>query len=156
MLSKIFFAVLAAAVLVMAFFTFYGYSWLGSIGSPRDAALGYEFHAGLGGTFLWIATLLLLILANSVFWTTRRAWALWTTLVFFAVFAVIRYFWIEQSYFAFKQSNGLGEGSFSFGPFIGVLFIVCAAGVVFVDYFLISRIQQRFLPAAELPAEAEE
>ena len=47
MLTKIFTVLLTVSILVMAFLTFYSWSWLGSIGAPASAATGYEYHAGI-------------------------------------------------------------------------------------------------------------
>ena len=47
MWSKIYLAILAVAVVVMAFFTYYAWSWLQSIGQPVAAAAGYDYHSRL-------------------------------------------------------------------------------------------------------------
>src|SRR5215203_878872 len=102
MWNKIYLAVLAVAFLVMCFFTFYANSWLGSIGSPKDALAGYEYYAGLSSIFLSISAVVLLILANVILWYTRRGWAMWTTLAYFAIFVILRFFWLEKSRYTFQ------------------------------------------------------
>src|SRR5205809_4376915 len=107
MWNKIYFVVLAVAFLVMCFLTFYANSWLGSIGNPKDALEGYYYYAGLGSTFLWISSAVLLILANVILWTTQRGWATWTTLTFFAIFVILRAFWLEKARYNFQNSDTL-------------------------------------------------
>jgi hypothetical protein len=155
MWDKIYLAVLAAALLVMSFFSFYSYSWLHSIGSPKDALAGYEYYAGLAGAFLWISTLVLLILANILFWKTRRAWALWTSFGYFAAFLLLRYFWLETASFNFQKENNLTDSSFSFSPVLGVILVIVAGVVVFFNQFLNLRLQQKMYPPRELPGEVE-
>jgi hypothetical protein len=146
MWNKIYLAVLAVAVVVLCFFTFYSNSWLGSIGDPKATKDYYEFYSGLSWTILWISSLILLILANILLWKTRRGWAMWTTFLFFAVFTIVRYFWLEQTFFAFKKSNGLWQGEFSLTPVIGVILIVIAAAVVFLNQFLNLRSNEKMYP----------
>ena len=143
MWNKIYFAVLAVAVLAMCFFIFYANSWFGSIGSPKDAIEGYYFYSGLGSTFLWISSALLLILANVILWNTRRGWALWTTFVYFAVFVVLRTFWLEKARYNFENSDSL-----FFTPIIGVILIIIAGAIVFFSQFLNLRMNEKMYPPA--------
>lgn len=141
MLSKIYLAVLAVAVLVMCFFIFYANSWFGSIGDPRDALAGYDFYAGLSSTVLWISTAVLLILANIILWNTRLGWAMWTTFAFFAVFVVLRTFWLEKARYNFQNSD-----AFFFTPFVGVMLIIGFGAVVFFNQFLNLRLNEKMYP----------
>ena len=147
MWNKIYFAVLAVAVLAMCFFTFYAYSWLGSIGSPKDALAGFDYFAGSGSVFLWISSAVLLILANVILWNTRREWALWTTFVYFAVFVVLRTFWLEKARYNFQNSDSL-----FFTPIVGVILIIIAGAIVFFNQFLNLRLNEKMYP----PAPADE
>ena len=132
MWNKIYFAVLAAAALAMCFFTFYAVSWFGSIGSPKDALAGYEYYAGLGSVFLWISSAVLLILANVILWNTRRGWALWTTLAYFAVFVLLRTFWLEKARFNFQ----FPESVFFTPALVGAGLIIAAGAVVFFNQLI--------------------
>ena len=147
MWNKIYFAGLAVAVLAMFFFTFYANSWFGSIGSPKDALAGYEYYAGLGSIFLWISSAVLLILANVILWNTRRGWALWTTFLYFAVFVVLRTFWLEKARYSFQNSDSL-----FFTPIIGVILIIIAGAIIFFNQFLNLRLNEKMYP----PAPADE
>ncbi len=155
MWNKIYLAVFAVALVVMSFLTFYSHSWLGSIGDPKITKEFYEFYAGLSSTFYWVSSLTLLILANVLLWKTRRGWALWTTLGFFTVFTIVQYFWLGQSFFAFKKSNGLWQGEFSLTPFVGVVLIIIAAGIFFFNHFLNLRLRERMHPAKEAEEELQ-
>ncbi len=149
MLSKIYLGILVLSLIVMSFFVFYSWSWLQSIGLPATAAAGYEYHAGLAWPLLWITTIGLLTLGNAVLWVTNRSWAMWVTLVYFAAMIVIRLFWLEQSYFAFRKANNLSDGSFALGPFVAVILIVVVAAIVFFDQFIIVRLRQKMYPPVE-------
>jgi len=141
MWNKIYFAVLGIAGLVMCFFTFYAKSWLGSIGNPKDALEGYYYYAGFGSTFLWISSAVLLILANVLLWAMRRGWAMWTTLAYFAVFVILRTFWLEKARYNFENSNSL-----FFTPIVGVILIIIAAAIIFFNQILNLRLNEKMYP----------
>ena len=148
MWSKLYLAVLAISIFVMAFFTYYAWSWLQSVGEPVAAVAGYQYHAGLGWMALWLFAVILLVLANAVLWTSRRGWAAWTTFLFFAVFLVIRYFWLHQAFFQFQKDNGLWDGGLLIAPFSAAILIVLMAAVVFFDQFAIVRLHRKMYPPA--------
>ena len=158
MFSKIYLAVLSAAVIVMVFFTYYSWSWLQSIGLPLAAVEGYAYHESLAWMALWLFAVILLLLGNAVLWTSSRSWEMWTTFVYFSVFVIIRYFWLDQAYFQFKKANGMFDGSFSIAPIMAVILIVLMAIIVFFDTFLVTRLRAKTFPAiqqAEPEAPAE-
>lgn len=146
MLSKIYLAVLSLSLVAMGFFIFYSWSWLQSIGVPSAAAVGYEYHAGLAWPLLWITTIALLALGNAILWETNRSWAMWLAFVYFTVMAVIRFFWLEQTYFAYRRAANLTDGSFTLGPFLAVVVIAIVAAIVFFDQFLILRLREKMYP----------
>ncbi|MGI8788878.1 MAG: hypothetical protein ACR2HG_14140 [Pyrinomonadaceae bacterium] len=158
MWNKIYLIVLAAAVLIISVLTYLSYSWLTSIGSPLIAVDNYNHYSNLGWIFLWISAVILLVVGNVVLWTTRKPWALWTSLLYFAVFIVLQTFWLEESFFDFKQHNNLANGAFSLSPFLGVGLIVLAAIIVFFNQFLVKRLHEKMYPPAQpiepLPEES--
>src|SRR5215204_987330 len=145
MWNKIYLAILAAAVLVMCFFTFYAGNWLTSIGDPRDAIAGYEYYAGLGMTFLSISTVILLVLANVILWKTRRGWAMWTTLGYFAIFLSLRIFWLEKTRYTLQYPESL----FFTPALIGGIGIIAAGSVVFINQLLNLRLNGKLNPPPE-------
>lgn len=142
MWNKIYLAVLALAFVVMCFFTFYANSWLGSIGNPKDALAGYHHYAGWSSTILVVSSLILLIIANVILWTTRRAWAIWITFVYFTIFVVLRTFWLEKSRYNFENSDSL-----FFTPIVGVILIIAGGAAVFFNQFLNLRLSERMYPS---------
>lgn len=155
MLNKIYLAVLAVSIGIMVFFTYYSWSWLQSIGVPVAALEGYAYHANLAWAVLWLSSVLLLILANAILWKNGKAVAIWVTFLYFAVFVLVWYFWLDQSYFQFKKANGLWDGSFSVGPIFGVILVVIAGVVVFADQFVVLRLAKRMYPDDVVPEVAE-
>lgn len=158
MWSKIYLAVLAVAFLGMAFFTFYSWSWLQSIGLPAAAVAGYEYHARLAWPSLWFATIILLVLGNAILWTSGRAWAMWLTFIYFSAFALTRYFWLDRVFLEFRTVNGLTDSSFSAAPLMAVILVVVMAAIVFFDQFIVLRLRAKTYPAAEKydsPAESQ-
>jgi hypothetical protein len=145
MWNKIYFAVLAAASLAMCFFTFYANSWLGSIGSPKDAIEGYEFYAGIGSVFLSVSAGVLLILANVILWNTRRGWAMWTTLAYFAIFVLLRAFWLEKARYNFQYPDSL----FFTPALVGAVLIIAAGVIVFFNQLLNLRFHEKMYPPSE-------
>ncbi len=156
MWSKIYLAILAVAIVVMAFFTFYSWSWLQSIGLPAAAVAGYEYHAELAWPALWILTIALLVLGNAVLWASGRAWAMWITFIYFAAFVIIRYFWLDKAFLGFRTTHGLTDSSFSVAPLMAVILVVLMAAIVFFDQFIVLRLRTKTYPSAEKEASPAE
>lgn len=153
MLNKIYLLMLAVAVLAMGVLIYFPYSWLQSLTAPKDVAANYLFYANLSWTFMLISTLVLLILANVVLWKTRRAWAMWATLLYFAIFTIAQKFWLDQAFFNYQQTNNLTDSAISFGALFGVVLIVLAAIIVFFDQYLVKRLLDKTSPPLQ-PVEA--
>lgn len=147
MWNRIYFVVIAVCVVVMSALTYYSWSWLQSIGAPRAAVEGYTYHSGIAWNFLWVSSVALLILANVILAKYQKSWAMWASLVYFAVFVVIRYFWLEGSFSQLNHSSGLGEAGMSWAPVTGVIICIAAAAVVIANQFLALRISEKMYPA---------
>jgi hypothetical protein len=148
MWSRIYLALLAGSTLVCGLFIYYACSWLNSIGSPTAAAEGFAYHAGIASFLLFATSAGLLLVASAVMWQAERAWALWTTFVFFTVFVLLRYFWLEPSFVQFSADNGLGGRTFSFGPLMAVALVIVAGLITFADQFALIKLRQRAYPGA--------
>lgn len=155
MWSKLYFGVVAAAVIVMAFFTYYAWSWLQSIGQPAAAVTGYEYHAGLAWAVLWISIVILMVLGNAVLWATGKSWAIWTSVIYFSVFAVVKYFWLDRVFIDFRTSNGMAEGGFSFAPILAAILILLVAAIAFFDQFLIVRLRAKTFGSSAAAEESD-
>lgn len=154
MFRKIYLAALALSVAVMAFFTYYSWSWLQSIGQPAAAVAGYEYHSNLAWITLWVTSVALLVLGNAVLWTTRSAWALWLTCLYFAVFVIIKYFWLGREFMKFSEASS----AFYTGPLIAAGLIIVMAAVVFLDSLAVVRLLASIYPDTkerEIEPEAE-
>jgi hypothetical protein len=141
MWNKIYLAVLAVAVVVMSFFIIYSHSWFGSIDNPKNVLEGFEYYAGLGSTFLWISTAVLLILANIILWNSRRAWAMWTSFAYFAIFILLRDIWLAKASYNFQKSD-----SFFITPVVGVILIIAFGTIVFFNQFVNLRLNEKMYP----------
>ncbi|MGI9036981.1 MAG: hypothetical protein ACR2GD_13220, partial [Pyrinomonadaceae bacterium] len=107
MWNKIFFALLAAAVLGMLGLTYFSYSSLQSITKPADVVANYNFYNNLYWSLLWISSLVLLIIGNVILWTQRKSWALWSVLLFFASCSILQTGWLGEICFDYKKQNNL-------------------------------------------------
>jgi hypothetical protein len=139
--------------MVTGFFSFYSWSWLQSIDRPAFAVAGYEYHADLAFYSIWFFFLALLVTGNLIFWRTQKAWALWSSLGFFAVFVFIHYFFLAESLFHFKKNAGFVDSGFSVGPFIGAATIAVIGILVFLNHLGIARLHQRIHQAKPLAEE---
>ena len=157
MWNKIYLVVLAIAILAMGVLLYFPYSWLQSITAPKDVAEHYKLYANIGWIFLLASSLALLIIGNVVLWKTRQAWAMWVSLLYFSVFIIAHTFWLENSFFRYKQTNNLESGLISWSPLFGVVLIVLAAIIIFFNQYLVKRMLDKMYPAMqpveELPAE---
>ena len=147
MWSKFYLAVLAVAVIVMAFFTYYAWSWLQSIGQPVAAAEGYDYHSGLAWNAIWLFTIAMLICGNAVLWASGRAWAMWATFLYFATVWIIHGFWLEPMSVRFNKESGLSDATVSMAPISAVVLIVLMAIIVFFDKFLVIRLRDKTYPS---------
>jgi hypothetical protein len=143
---------LAVFLLLMSILTYIARSWLGSITDPRNVISNYEYYAKINGNFLWISALILLILANVILWKTRKTWAFWTTLLYFVFFVVLHTFWLDKSFLEYKRGNSLQLTGFSLTPFIGAVFCVLAAVLIFFNQLLVLKMRDKMFPPA-LPVE---
>lgn len=154
MWTTIYLTALSIFIIPMGFFTLYAWSWLQSIGNPQTTAENFTFWSGISWTFLWLSTIVLLILANVALWKTRRAWMLWTTAVYFAVFIVAKYFWLDAAFKTFRAADG-----FSAAPLFGAVLCLLGFAIVFFDQFIVLRLTEKMHPPAlqppleELPEE---
>lgn len=156
MVNKIYLGTLAAALIVMSFFTYYLWSWLQSIGSPAAVVENFDFFAGWSRVFLWISAVVLMLVSNAVLWTYRRSWAMWITATYFAIFIVIKYFWLDQAFVVFKKTNGFSDSSINWGPFFGVILCLVAGGIVFFDQFIIVRLAEKMHPTPGLETTSKD
>jgi len=153
MWTKIFLILFAVALVAMGVLTYLSYAQLQSVGfAPKDIAESFLSYAGFYWTFFWISSLVLLILANVVFWLTRRAWALWLTFLYFSIFILVRTWWLNEVYSAYaKQNNLSADGFFGYG-ILGVLICIAVAVGIFFDQFLVLRMRDR-MQGGDKPAE---
>jgi len=143
MWDKIYTAVLGISFVLMAGLTFYSYTWLQSVGSPVNVVQNYDYYSNIGWIFLWISSIILLILANVILWSTKNVWAMWATFLYFALFMLIRALWLDQSFFNYQQQNGLTNRAFFLGAFSAILFCVLAAIIVFFNQFIVKRMRDK-------------
>lgn len=134
---------LAAALLITGFLTFYAHSWLGSIGKPETVVENYGYFSNFAWSAIWIFTILLLITANFVLWHTRKIWAMWTSFGFFTLFVLIQTFWLARVFVEYKKINNLSESAYFFTPFLGIIFCVLIAIIVFFNQFLLQKALQK-------------
>lgn len=146
MFSKIYLAALGVSVAVVSFFTYYSWSWLQSIGQPAAAIAGYEYHSNLAWITLLITSVVLLLLANAVLWTTRSAWAMWVTFIFFSFFAVAKFFWLKFVFIDFQMRTAPSGTGVLRGPFLAVLLIVIMAAIVFFNQFIVIKLRAKTYP----------
>jgi len=149
MWNKVYLGLLAASTLLLGILMYLSYGWLKSIGAPLTVIEKYNYYSNINWLFLWISTLVLLLMGNVVLWKMRKSWALWTTLLYFVFFVVLQTFWLEQSFFHFKQENISGSGGFSFSPFFGIALIVLAAIIVFFNQFIVKRLNNKMFPPVQ-------
>ena len=149
MWNKIYLGCLAVSTLVLGILIYFSFDWLKSIGSPATVVEEYNYYSNWSRGFLWISTLILLAVGNIILWKMRKPWALWITLLYFVFFIVLQTFWLQRSFFQFKQEK-LGSDGFLFSPFFGIAMVVLAAIIVFFDQFLVKRLNDKMFPSEQL------
>jgi hypothetical protein len=152
MWPRIYLGVLAAAVLVVSFFTYYSWSWLESIGRPGDAIAGYQATSGIAWTMLCLTSIVLAFIAAGVTWTRKSSWALWVTFAYFAVFLAIEAFYLDPAYQQLVERSTGVDAKLWATPVINVLIILGAAVITIAFQYLIVILRRRFSPEPT-PAE---
>lgn len=144
MWNKVYFLALAVAAVVMGVLAYLAFNELQKIGfAPATIAGNFLYYESMYHQFLWMSSVLLLIVANVVLWQMRQARALWTTLVFFAVFVMLDTWWLGGLYSNYKQTNLAAPDSFSFSGIVGAILCVAAALIIFFNHFIVLRMRDR-------------
>jgi len=146
MWSRIYLGVLAAAILVVGFFTYYSWSWLESIGRPEDAIAGYQYTSGIAWAMLCVCSITLAFIAAGVMWTTQRAWALWVTFALFAVTLAIEGFFLDRSYRRLLESSTGIDVKLWATPVITILIMIGAAVLALAFQYSIVILRRKFYP----------
>jgi hypothetical protein len=156
MWTKVYSGLLAVAVLPVAFFSYYALSWLGSVGDPQDAAAGFAYHTDLGIKSLWAFSVILLLVANIILWTLGRAWAIWTTFLYFAIGTVVNYFWLASAGAEFQRDSSNNAPRFIAEPFVGVALVAAAAVLIFLNQLTVVHMQRSIIPPVDLEPDDTE
>lgn len=152
MWTRIYVGVFAAAVLVVGFFTYYSWGWIESIGRPEDAIAGYQYASQAAWAMLCLCSIALLFVACGVMWAGARAWALWLTFAYFAVFVGINGFWLDHGYQRLlERAAGIDTNVWA-TPVISVLMIIGAAVALLAIQYMIVVLRKKFDRAALPPA----
>ncbi|HMQ02735.1 MAG TPA: hypothetical protein PKD26_02305 [Pyrinomonadaceae bacterium] len=155
MFERIYLLMLGVFTTVMAVLTWYSWDWLQSIGAPAATVQGYRYYAGISLTFLLISSIVLVIYASFFLARFRRSWMLWATFVYFAVFVIIRYFFLERSAAHYAIDRGLAEPGLTFAPLWGTAVVIGAAAFVFIDQLVIVRLSGRLYPSEKEDPDEE-
>lgn len=156
MWTKIYFALLAAASLALGVLASLGYAELQSKGfAPKDIAESFLSYRNLYWQVLCISSLILLVLANVILWTQRRAWAIWTTFGLFALSVLVQSWWLGEVYLEYARENNLIESGFSFDGILGVMLCAAVAAGAFFNQFLVLRMRDRIYGVAPNQPTAE-
>jgi hypothetical protein len=155
MINKIFLVLFGAAFLIMALLTFMTSSQLKSIGFPPEQIVqNFVNYESVHWILFWISSGVLLIVGNIILWTEQKAWALWLTLLFFAVFIMTNTWWLTENLANYQIHHGLPTGGiFSKNGIFGAIFCIVGGIVIFFDQFLILRLRDKMF---EKPGEEVE
>ncbi len=146
MFNKMFLGFYALAILVMGILTYIPFDWLQRKGfAPSIIVQTFEYWENWHFTVLWISSLILLGLSNVILWKNRKAWAIWLSFVYFAVFLMLNTWWLNESLFAYKKQNNLWDGSFQIGGIFGAFMCVIIGIGTFFNQFLVLRIREKLL-----------
>jgi hypothetical protein len=85
----------------------------------------------------------LLAVGNVILWLFRQSWALWSSFAFFAVFTLLKSFWLDSVLFNYESTNSLPPSSTFISYFVGVLMCGAVATVVFFNQFLVMRMRDK-------------
>lgn len=133
-----------------------------SIGSPADALAGFRYNADIAWTSMWIFSLVILLIGNALFWQSGRSWAMWSTLVFFALCSVAKTILLDYNFAKFTLvivgASSQSQRSGTLGPTIWSLIvdtglIIIATAIVYFDHFIVSRLRAKTYPEQITPSD---
>jgi hypothetical protein len=150
MLNKIFLAVLLISLLVMAALSYISSTSLNSVGfSPQQIVETFNGYNSMTWSALWITSGLLLILANVVLWSSRKAWSLWATFIFFSIFLLIQTIFIGDKLNSYIATNLNAQSGINFTGILGAFTCVFVAIGVFFNQFLVIRMRDKMFNAGK-------
>jgi hypothetical protein len=97
-----------------------------------------------------------LTIANVVLWSTRKAWAVWLSFLYFALFIFLRYWWLEGDYLDFARRHSLTDSSFSTGPLVAAILVVGVGMLIFFDQFVVLRLSEKMHPTSGFSNEKQD
>jgi hypothetical protein len=149
MLNKIFLAVLFISFLVMSGLTYFCYDSLTHIGfSPKQIVENFNSYRATYFTALWVSSAALLVFSNILLWSSRRAWSLWISFVFFAFFLILQTFWLGNKLQSYLSVEFPSETSLGLGGIAGAFACIVAAIGVFFNQFLVIRLRDKMFPTS--------
>ena len=151
MLNKIYLIAIAVFILIMSVVTYISCSWLGSIDKPETVAQSYISSSNTSWYLLLISSLILLVLANVILWNTRKAWAFWTTLLYFVIFIILQTFWLDSSFVQFLKKNGLPPDKYTLSSLLGAVLCIGAGVLVFFNQLVVLRMAEKMYAKDETP-----
>jgi hypothetical protein len=155
MLNKIFLVVLFVAFLVMSGLTYFCYDSLTHIGfSPRQIVENFNGFRATYFTSLWITSGILLIFANIILWSSRRAWTLWSSFIFFAIFLLVQTFWLGNKLQTYLAAEFPSETSLGLGGIAGAFACIIAAIGVFFNQFIVIRLRDKMFPVSSTTTQS--
>ena len=144
MWNKIYTFLLTVSFVVMGAVAYFTYSQLQSIGfAPRVIIASFDSYSSAYWGFLGVSFAVLLAVGNVILWKFRVSWALWTSLVFFVSFVLLKSFWLDRELFDYETRNAMPHNSPIVSYFAGVLLCAAAAVAVFFNHFLVLRMRNK-------------
>lgn len=144
MWNKIYSLLLVVSVVVMSVVAYLTYSQLQSIGfAPSVIVASFNTYSSAYWGFLGVSFIILLTISNIILWKFRTSWALWTSLAFFAVFVLLKSFWLGKELFDYETRSAVSHSSPFVTYFLGVLLCAATAAAVFFNHFLVLRMRDK-------------
>ncbi|HEX8637647.1 MAG TPA: hypothetical protein VF692_06270 [Pyrinomonadaceae bacterium] len=144
MWNKIYLILLVVSIVVMGAVAYLAYSQLQSIGfAPAQIVASFNTYSSAYWGFLGVSFAVLLTVGNIILWKLRTAWALWTSLAFFAVFVLIKSFWLGKELLDYETRSAVPHSSPIISYFAGVLLCAAAAATVYFNHFLVLRMRDK-------------
>jgi hypothetical protein len=144
MLNKFFLGAIVLSIIIMAAFLYISNATLNSVGfSPQQIVETFNGYNSITWSALWITSGLLLILANLVLWSSRKAWSLWATFIFFSVFLLVQTIFIGDKLNSYIASNLNSQSGINFTGILGAFTCVFVAIGVFFNQYLVIRMRDK-------------
>jgi hypothetical protein len=140
--DRIFLMAMMVLLVLLSVLSFHILRTLNSDDSPDTILYEYHTYDSILVMANPIGFVILLVLSNVSYVRQSRGFFFLVTFLIFAIFTMMDYAYISDTFFHFRKRNGMWKGEFSIAFLMGVILCVIAGAVALVNYLVLATIKK--------------